>query len=80
MRMVFLSKQHLKVEEYQRSIQNTSLVANITTNKEYSKQKKFLHDLLEITRDYVDFVLPEDLIYVAVHMINNENFFPHKRD
>ena len=74
--MVFLSKQHLKIQEYQRSVQNASLLANTSNNREYrwSKKKQLLDDLLETTRDYSEFVVPEDLLYVAIHIINDEPF------
>ena len=66
--MFFLSRAQLKLEQYHKALQTSSLVSSSTTNKsfKYTKHKNFLDQLLEITSTFIDSITPEDLVYVAI--------------
>ena len=72
--MVFLSKTYLKIEEYRSSIKTTSLVSSKTSKtSKYPKHDKYFAHLIEITKNYAEFITPEDIIFVAIHL--NEQIF-----
>ena len=76
LRLVFFSKVYLLIDEYQRSIERTSLTTSTTTKIEYhhQKQKKFFSQILEIVTEYSAILKTEDLIYVTME-INEQILF-----